>query len=97
MKTREISDLFNRFEAAAAGYEGVECWSARELQHLLGYSNGRISLKLSKRQRILHKRWRGSSDHFPDVRKMVQIRSGAEKEINDLLTLRLLFNCAEWG
>ncbi len=38
MKSAEIVDLFSRFEAAAAEYEGIECWSARELQSLLGYS-----------------------------------------------------------
>jgi len=38
MKTQEIKDLFQQFEAVAAEYEGVECWSAREMQNLLGYS-----------------------------------------------------------
>jgi DNA-damage-inducible protein D len=28
------------------------------------------------------------ADHFPDVRKMVQMGSGAEKEIDDLLLTR---------
>ena len=35
MKTTEILDLFDRFEAATSEYEGIECWSARELQMLL--------------------------------------------------------------
>jgi len=38
MKSEEINNLFYRFEAAASELEGVECWSARELQDLLGYS-----------------------------------------------------------
>ncbi len=38
MKTEEIRQLFNEFEAASAELEGVECRSARELQKLLGYS-----------------------------------------------------------
>lgn len=38
MKTTEILDLFARFEAAASEYKEIECWSARELQVLLGYS-----------------------------------------------------------
>ena len=38
MKSEEIKQLFVQFEAAAAELEGVECWSARELQVLLGYS-----------------------------------------------------------
>lgn len=38
MKSEEIQDLFLKFERAAAILEGVECWSARELQLLLGYT-----------------------------------------------------------
>ena len=38
MKSEEIKKLFTQFEAAASELEGVECWSGRELQKLLGYS-----------------------------------------------------------
>ena len=31
MKEEEIKELFEQFEAIANEYEGVECWSAREL------------------------------------------------------------------
>ena len=41
MKSEEIKQLFAQFETAAE-LEGVECWSARELQGFLGYSNGKI-------------------------------------------------------
>ncbi len=41
MKTEEIKNLFNQFETAAAELEGIECWSALELQKLLGYSKWR--------------------------------------------------------
>jgi DNA-damage-inducible protein D len=89
MKTREISDLFNRFEAAAAEYEGVECWSARELQHLLGYSKWENFFKvIEKGKESCINAGEAVPDHFPDVRKMVQIGSGAEKEINDILLTR---------
>ena len=36
MKSDEIKNLFSQFEDAASDLEGVECWSARELQNLLG-------------------------------------------------------------
>ena len=36
MKTDEIMELFRQFESIANDYEGVECWSARELSKLLG-------------------------------------------------------------
>ena len=38
MKSEKIKSLFSQFEATASVLEGVECWSARELQSLLGYS-----------------------------------------------------------
>ena len=31
MKSNEIKELFNKFEQIACEYEGIECWSAREL------------------------------------------------------------------
>jgi len=37
MKSNEIKELFNKFEQIACEYEGLECWSARELAVLLGY------------------------------------------------------------
>ena len=89
MKSEEIIDLFSRFEAAAAEYEGIECWSARELQALLGYS------KWENFSKVIEKAKESSTnagidivDHFPDVRKMVRIGSGAEKTIDDILLTR---------
>jgi hypothetical protein len=38
MKSEEIKKLFAQFEAAAVEIDGIECWSARELQKLLGYT-----------------------------------------------------------
>lgn len=41
MKSEEIMELFRQFESIADGYEGVECWSARDLSVLLGYAQWR--------------------------------------------------------
>ena len=38
MKSTEIKNLFDKFEAIACEYDGVEFWSARELCGLLGYA-----------------------------------------------------------
>lgn len=38
MKREIISELYQGFEAAAIEVDGVECWSARDLQPLLRYS-----------------------------------------------------------
>ena len=37
MKKEQIQELVARFEAASGVMKGVECWSARELQSVLGY------------------------------------------------------------
>ncbi len=38
MKTEEIQQMFGQYEQAVCEVNGVECWSARELCKLLGYS-----------------------------------------------------------
>ena len=41
MKSEEIKELFKQFESIVCEYNKVECWSARELYPLLGYSQWR--------------------------------------------------------
>jgi DNA-damage-inducible protein D len=38
MKKELIAELFRKFENACYLYKGIECWSARELQQVLGYT-----------------------------------------------------------
>ena len=89
MKSEEIKALFEQFEQASAEIEGVECWSARELQSLLGYSQWRrFTNAIDKAKEACSNAGETVSDHFADVGKMVRIGSGAEKEINDILLTR---------
>lgn len=89
MKTEEIKNLFAQFEAAASELEGIECWSARELQTLLGYNKWENFVKVIDKAKISCKQAQEKiNNHFPDVRKMVQIGSGATKEIDDILLTR---------
>lgn len=89
MKKDVIQELYNDFEAAAAEVEGVECWSARELQTLLGYSKWEnFSKVIDKAKTACDKAGQQISDHFPDVKKMVNLGSGSEREINDMLLTR---------
>lgn len=73
----------------AVEVEGIECWSARELQLLWGYSNWENFSKVIDKAKIACEN-AGSlvSDHFPDVRKMVNLGSGSEREIDDILLTR---------
>lgn len=89
MKTEEIQKLFEQFENAASTVESIECWSARDLQALLGYAKWENFAKvIEKAKESCSQVGHDVADHFPDVRKMVQIGSGAEKEIDDILLTR---------
>jgi len=89
MKSEEIKQLFAQFEAAASTLEGVECWSARELQLLLGYSKWENFEKVVQKAKDACKNAGGEiENHFPDVRKMVEIGSDTERQINDIALTR---------
>lgn len=89
MKTEEIKYLFTQFEAAASDYEGIECWSARELQSLLGYSKWENFEKVIQKAKDACRNAGEQEDyHFPDVRKTIPMPKGAEKEIVDILLTR---------
>lgn len=82
MKASEIRELFNSFESIAIDYDGVECWSARELSISLGYSQYRNFLPvIAKAKESCSNAGESVLDHFADVRKMVQLGSNAEREI----------------
>ena len=89
MKTEEIKDLFSKFEFAASVLEGVECWSARQLQVLLGYSRWENFEKvIQKAKDACTQVGEKITDHFPNVTKMIMIAKGAEREIDDILLTR---------
>ena len=89
MKKEEILALFRSFEEAACTIGEVECWSARELQNLLGYSKWENFAKvITKAKEACANVGQEVSDHFPDVRKMVSLGSGSEREIDDILLTR---------
>lgn len=91
MKSKEIKQLFVQFESAALEIEGVECWSARELQSLLGYNKWENFEKVIAKARDACKNVGETvENHFPDVRKMVSIGSETERLINDIALTRLL-------
>lgn len=89
MKSEEIKQLFEQFEAVASDLEGIECWSARELQALLGYSKWENFEKVIQKAKDACKN-AGEKIvyHFPDVRKTIPMPKGAEKEIDDILLTR---------
>lgn len=69
--------------------EGIEFWLARDLQHLLGYGKwDNFQNVISKAKTACEISGQDISDHFADVGKMVDIGSGAQKEIDDVMLTR---------
>ncbi len=89
MKTEEIKDLFQKFESIACDYEGVECWSARELCGLLGYAKWqKFENVLEKAQETCRNAGCEVVDHFTRAGKMVGLGSGSVREVDDYMLTR---------
>ena len=89
MKTELIKGLFEKFERTCYLHNNIECWSARELQNILGYSKWDNFIKvIDKAKTACESSGIEVSNHFPDIRKMVLLGSGSEREIQDVALTR---------
>lgn len=89
MKTELIRKLTESFETAAKQVEEVECWSARDLQELLGYTKWDNFVQVIDKAKIAcSNSGQAVEDHFADVGKMVELGSGSQREIEDILLTR---------
>ena len=90
MKIEVVQALTDTFEGHAQKTEsGVEFWLARDLQHLLGYAEWRnFGTVLSKAKTACELSGHRVSDHFVDVNKMVDLGSGSQREVDELMLTR---------
>jgi len=90
MKSELIETLTDTFEGHAQQTEGgIEYWLARDLQSLLGYTEWRNFLKvIAKAETACEVSAHKVSDHFVDVNKMVDLGSGSQREVEDVMLTR---------
>lgn len=89
MKKEYITALFETFEEACYTYDGIECWSARELQTILGYSQWRnFENAIEKAKTSCVNAGEKVAHHFADVSKTIPMPKDAEKIIIDYALTR---------
>lgn len=89
MKKEIIKKMYSCFEEAAMHIEGVECWSARDLQILLGYSKwDNFTNVIEKAKEACRNSGQDINDQFPEVGKLIKGAKGAERQIDDYYLTR---------
>jgi DNA-damage-inducible protein D len=90
MKTEIVQSLTDTFEGHAQQTEnGVGFWLARDLQHLLGYAEWRNFISvINKAKTACEVSGNQITDHFVDVNKMVEIGSGTQRPVDDIMLTR---------
>lgn len=89
MDTNLIHQLFDSFESITCDLEGTECWSARQLQQLLGYADWRNFLNVIDKSKMACKNVGVNElDHFVEITKMVKLGSSSERSIEDIMLTR---------
>lgn len=89
MKKEEIQTLFRSYEDAVCMIDDTECWSARDLQKLFGYSLWQNFIKVvDKAIEACMNVGQKVSDHFIDVNKMIVAGKGAQRQVDDIMLTR---------
>jgi len=90
MKSDLVKSLTDTFQDHSNTTDnGIEFWFARDIQHLLGYSEWRnFTNVITKAKTSCEASGNNIPDHFVDINKMVNIGSGAQKPVDDIMLTR---------
>ena len=89
MKSELIQELLFKFEGTCYEYNGIECWSARELQSVFNYTEWRNFLKIIDKSKVsCINAGAKIDDHFVDFNKMINLAKGAKRQIEDIALTR---------
>lgn len=89
MKPDLIHHYRQSFEDYAREYQGVECWSARDLQRLLCYEKwSNFTEVIAKAMESCKNSKQEPKYHFADVGKMIEVGKGAQRQVEDCLLTR---------
>ncbi|MBW6452016.1 MAG: DNA damage-inducible protein D [DPANN group archaeon] len=89
MEKNIITKLTKTFEDYIHIEDRIEFWFARDLQTLLGYSKWENFVKIIEKAKISCKKaGQEVNNHFPDVKKTINMPKGATRNIDDYILTR---------
>ncbi len=89
MEKELITALLTRFENARTELEGTECWSARDLQEILGYAKWQnFQNAIDKARDACTNAGEDCDNHFLDISRTVELANNATREIDDVALSR---------
>ena len=89
MKRELLRELFKKFEDACYNLNGIECWSARDLQEILGYAQWRnFQNAIEKAKESCENAGEETVNHFQEVKRVVDLANGATREVDDIALTR---------
>ncbi|MBP6872081.1 MAG: DNA damage-inducible protein D [Bacteroidales bacterium] len=90
MKKELVKTLTDTFQDHSnTANNGIEFWFARDIQHLLGYTEWRNFVNvIVKAKTSCEAGGNHISDHFVDINKTINMPKGATKDIDDIMLTR---------